>query len=134
MPPITRPYEKAPRRNISSAAWWMDVLGLLCLIAILIGMGWLRETPLFWRNEGGWPVWLRDVVRWTFWPLLLCVVLRLAWRTLRTLLRPGPNPRHLLVQIPVLMALWLLLGGVTGFVLANNMVNVLEGRPMHFKP
>lgn len=31
---------------------------------------WLRETPIFWTNAGGYPIWLRDLVRDAFLPLL----------------------------------------------------------------
>src|ERR1700742_3267812 len=31
----------------------------------------LKEDPLFWRNEGGYPVFLRDLVLQAFYPLFL---------------------------------------------------------------
>jgi hypothetical protein len=36
-----------------------------------------------------------------------------------------------MVRMAVLMGLWVLMGGVIGFVLANNLINWMEGRPIH---
>jgi hypothetical protein len=41
------------------------------LLALLLVFAWLRELPLFWMNAGHWPVWLRELVGLTFYPLLL---------------------------------------------------------------
>lgn len=49
----------------------------LALVALAVGMplliwfSWLRETPAFWTNAGGYPVWLRDLVLLSYYPLLL---------------------------------------------------------------
>jgi len=49
-----------------------------------IVLGWvellmaiLRETPDFWTNAGGAPVWMRDSARVAFYPLLLVSALNL---------------------------------------------------------
>lgn len=44
----------------------------LALVALAVGMPlliWfsrLRQTPAFWTNAGGYPVWLRDLVRLSY--------------------------------------------------------------------
>lgn len=40
-------------------------------LPVLVGFSVLRETPVFWRNEGGYPIWLRDFVLTTYYPILL---------------------------------------------------------------
>ena len=50
------------------------VAAALCLLALFAV---LREQPLSWRNAGGWPVWLRDFVAVSFYPLLGLEVLLL---------------------------------------------------------
>ena len=49
-------------------------LGVLLLSAAI-----LRETSLFWRNAGGYPVWLRDVIYILFYPGLFAYFIGLAW-------------------------------------------------------
>lgn len=49
----------------------LAVLALLVGMPVLLWFSWLRETPSFWTNAGGYPVWLRDVVRYSYYPLLL---------------------------------------------------------------
>ena len=47
----------------------------LALFAFLLGLPlllwfcWLRETPIFWRNVGGYPVWFREVVLEAYYPV-----------------------------------------------------------------
>jgi hypothetical protein len=92
-----------------------------------------REDPMFWRNAGGWPILLRDVVELTFYPMVaaqLCVLLAFsAW----TLLCPPPvlRRRHLW---PATALLWCWTGAVLVLVVANNVENVLAGRPLHWHP
>ncbi len=49
----------------------------LALVALVGGMpalvwlSFLRETDSFWTNHGGYPVWLRELVLYAYYPLLL---------------------------------------------------------------
>ena len=52
----------------------------------LVVMAWLREDPMFWRNAGGYPVWLRETVHAAFVPLFLVQAAALVFGTLRALL------------------------------------------------
>jgi hypothetical protein len=47
----------------------LALFALLGGVPMLIWFSWLRETPLFWRNDGGYPVWLRALVLHGFYPL-----------------------------------------------------------------
>lgn len=106
-------------------------MGHLVLLVVVVSMAWLRETPLFWRNAGGWSEWFRDTVRLSFWPLLLVQTVGLAASTGWGVLLPDPRRGHLILRLGALMLLWMAWTGMLGFVLANNLVNLLEGRPIH---
>lgn len=106
----------------------------LVLLSILGVFSWLRDQPLFWRNVGGWPIWLRDLVGGVFYPLFFlelgflfaltaavvrCLNLRCSFR--------GPA----IVSLALLWGLWLVMVMV---VLANNLDNLFSGRPLHWHP
>lgn len=61
-------HPSAPRRDATRTA--VPVAALLLAIVTVTG-AWLRELPLFWRNAGGYPIWLRDAVRDGFAPLAM---------------------------------------------------------------
>jgi len=43
---------------------------VLGLVGVLVVFAVLRENQVFWTNAGGYPIWLRDLVLWTFYPIL----------------------------------------------------------------
>lgn len=49
---------------------YLALASVIVSIPALLCFYWLRETPAFWTNAGGYPIWLRDLVRDTFLPLL----------------------------------------------------------------
>jgi hypothetical protein len=111
---------------IAGAFWFLFCAGLLQMVV-------LKETPVFWRNEGGYPVELRDFVKLWFYPLLLVGGVGLLGATgvlLRVLLaqraRAGLMP--LLLMVPA----WLLYALVVGVLVANNLMNLIENRPLHY--
>lgn len=99
-----------------------------CLLATVI---W-KETPVFWRNEGGYPVWVRSVVLLGFYPTLLAAIASVLFftagciREYRSTRRVAPS--HLAIGI----GMWLLLAGVFVLLLANNLANLADGRPFHW--
>lgn len=116
-------------------------LGGLLIGALLTGFGLLvlagaalRETPLFWRNAGGYPVELRNLVYSGFYPafgLYLALVVgagaaggKLLRQNSRTgaliLLATGLN--LLLAAVILTVAVW------------NNVENLLQGLPFHHHP
>jgi len=119
------------RARRSATAWWVGIAGHLALLAVVVSMAWLREAPLFWRNAGGWPEWFRDTVRLSFWPLLSAQTVGLVVSSGWGVLLPDQSRRHLILRLGVLMLLWMAWTGMLGFVLANNLINFLEGRPIH---
>jgi formate hydrogenlyase subunit 3/multisubunit Na+/H+ antiporter MnhD subunit len=111
------------------------LLGLNTALALLLLLaGWLRETPHFWRNAGGFPVLVRELVKYGFAPCFSVDVLLVGaagvviWRHRRA--------HRELARLGLLLAALqtLLLAGVMMVVTANNLDNLINGRPFHWKP
>ncbi len=100
-----------------------------CLL-VFIG-AFLRESDLFWRNEGGWSIWMRNLVEFAFYPvfvvLLGSVTLSAGWIVIG---KPAQSPLGLLIWGLVVVQVASLFG-IAGVVLLNNVLNVLAGRPVH---
>ena len=105
------------------------VLNLMLGVALVFS-AMLRETPIFWRNAGGFPVWLREAVLMLFYPALAiftatglaAIWLMFAWFVGTRLLKPAwaaVTLQWLLWLAVVLIALW------------NNLNNLLAGAPLH---
>jgi len=91
----------------------------------------LKETPQFWRNAGGYPVELRELVLVGFYPACAIYFFWLlfgslaAWRMLHVFKRAG------LFLLLACALNWMLLAAITTVVLWNNVENVLQGQPLH---
>ena len=104
---------------------------VVMLAAVLLYSAFLRETPAFWTNGGGYPIWLRDFVLATFYPLLFMyggLVAFLSWQLVRW---PMPNMGLFWMEAISLLILWGAGGLVTTIVVANNISNMIDGRPFH---
>lgn len=103
------------------------------LLLVMTPFALLREDPLFWRNAGGWPIWLRELVKDTFYPLLageLAVLLLLS-----AMLLCSPALLRWRKQTwPIAALMWLWTVAVIVVVAGNNIANVLAGRPLHWHP
>ncbi len=120
--------EFGKRRQDSS-----EILTGCTLIGATIGwviMTALRETPIFWHNSGGYPVGLRMFVLDFYQPITAVLLLAGVWRGL-ALLRPNGSARR---NIGLTLILWTLLMLGIGLMAANNMINLIEGRPLHWHP
>ncbi len=101
------------------------------LLLILSAFALLREDPLFWQNAGGWPVWLRELVLYTFYPLFGLLLMLLTTLALICVSGIGLGQAKMWVRIPtLLLALWL--GAVGVMVAGNNVANLVTGRPLHW--
>jgi hypothetical protein len=104
---------------------------LLLLLAVTGFFAWLRETPMFWLNAGGYPVWLRDMVYDWFFPCYgLSLLLLCAWQffVLQSVLRARWT------VIPGFVSslfFWGIFCLITCIVAANNIVNLANGRGLH---
>jgi hypothetical protein len=112
---------------------------------ILTGATILKETPLFWLNKGGYPIFLREVVLNYYYPsfiLYILVSMYIGLRILKsnfTVLRLDPEKRECLscrvscskVQFLSILLIFLLIVLNVGILAANNVANLLNGRPLH---
>ena len=104
----------------------------LALLSLLGIFSWLREQPLFWRNIGGWPIWLRDLVWLLFYPVLLLEIaflLTLTAAAARCVNLRCPYQGLALVSLVLLWSLWLV---IMLIVVWNNLENLVYGRPLHW--
>ena len=105
------------------------LLGILLLAAAL-----LRENPMFWRNAGGFPVFLREIVYVVYYPGLLgylAGIVGISWIALK-LLGAGYRSGGFLVFIGLIQGL--LLAVILIIMLWNNLDNLLHGQPLHYHP
>lgn len=98
---------------------------------LLLPFVWLRETPHFWTDAGGYPIWLRDLLLVAYHPLLFSYMALLGFLSWRLLKRPPRSAGLFCVEALVLGLLWLVLALVATLMLANNITNLMEGRPLH---
>jgi len=110
------------------------VLGLCGLGSfLLLSVGSvLKENPLFWRNAGGYPLELRTVVLCGYYPLLLLNAVLCCAATAVGVHEYRTTGSFCGWSITVVAVLWSLLFLNVGFILANNVENLLSGRPLHF--
>jgi len=100
---------------------------------MVLGVGaWLRETPLFWQNAGGYPVWLRDAVFSLFYPWYALSLLGLVfWQCL--MLEAALRTRWTVVPcILCTLFYWGIFCGINCVILSNNIVNLINGRSLHY--
>lgn len=105
--------------------------GCSFLLVIVSAFALLREDPLFWQNAGGWPIWLREVVLYTFYPLFGLLLMLFTALALICVSGIGLGPAKMWVRVPtLLLALWL--GAIGIVVVGNNIANLITGRPLHW--
>ena len=108
----------------------VSIFNLALAGAVLAG-ALLRETPLFWQNAGGFPIWLRGLVLIGFYPgLLLSLALTageimLLLKSWRAGSPAGIGPWILwFLQAALLLAALAVMGW-------NNINNLIEDAPLH---
>ena len=101
--------------------------------ALIFGMAWLKETPIFWRNVGGYPLWLRELVLEGFYPSVILLLILLLLTTISFLTRPSKGI-CCLVETFFAISTWVVFMGAGAVVVTNNVANLLEGRPLHAHP
>ncbi len=103
----------------------------ILMAGLLLPFVWLREAPQFWTNAGGYPLWLRDLVLVAYSPLLLIYVGLLGFLSWLWIFRPSRFARLFCVEALVLLFLWAVVALVATLMLANNIANLIDGRPLH---
>lgn len=118
--------------GVNVALVMADLASLGCG-GVLLWFAWLRETPEFWRNSGGYPLLLRDAVLVLFYPLLVVSVLTVAGLTLALCARFRRFGADVALRALLLLGCWSLLCGTVCVAFANNVDNLREDRPLHDK-
>ena len=125
------PHHRDPEGFRRGLVW--SVLNFL-LGLLLVGGALLRENPMFWRNAGGYPVFLREIIFSVFYPGLLGYfvgVVGISWIALR-LLSAGFRSGGLLLFFSLVQGL--LFATILIIILWNNVDNLFHGDPLHYHP
>lgn len=137
-PSQPRDFQDSP--NTDSAEWTTAVwLFIITCLEILLGVSallfsFLRETHEFWLNSGGYPVFLRDLVLITYFPLMIFNFFVLFTLTGIRCAKIAVHPRLITLEISLILIGWVLFVGSIGVSVKNNIENYLEDRPIHAKP
>lgn len=117
----------------SSLTAWLGVAWTtLGVSAFVLVCTWWRESPQFWLNAGGYPLWLRAGVRVGYYPLLALNGLGVAWLFASLIRRPPAFLWQFRTQALWLAALSVLTGISVALALANNINNFIAHRPLHW--
>ena len=111
----------------------LGALGLLLLVTNT-GFSVLKENPLFWRNAGGYSVGLRQAVLFWYYPLLGANCLVCVFYSGLAAARHSVFGHTSFWAVGVAVLLWSMLFLNVGLLLANNVENVVNGRPVHYHP
>lgn len=119
------------RINKRFLRWLLASYATLPPAALLLLEGILKEMPLFWRNEGGYPVLFRHWVLYSFYPAFFMLF---AWLCLLTsgLLKHRQHAGRLLwlAMLPLGIS-WLLLFATGITVITDNLQNLWHGDALH---
>lgn len=113
------PSAQTPRGRLAEC---VEVVLHAGMSAVLSGFAVLKEEPMFWRNAGGWPVWFRDVVKFTFHPLVVFQLIALTLLSIRLLRFRRFSTEKLLV----LLALWILAAVPIVLSIADNFLEFVQ--------
>lgn len=112
---------------------WLERLAILgcCLFVFgLIRLTLWKENELFWLNDGGYPIWLRDSVQLLYYPYLFFTA-----TTLFVVSRSvsGRFIREFVYHRvwALLLVAWILFFSNCGLLIANNVKNILNDKPLH---
>lgn len=113
----------------------LTIIGLainVLLLIVLLAFSYLREDPLFWTNEGGWPSTARSLVRILYYPLLALEFLLLVALSATSVYLISMRRTAASLAIVLLPMLWGLYFMVIVNSVANNLSNLWNGRPLHW--
>jgi len=105
------------------------VIALFTLVVglpALIWFGWLREVPTFWMNEGGYPIWLREVVLDFFYPLFFLDFFAMLVYVALLLRVPPRSKESMRLNLVVLSAMGIGVVFAVIYALADNVMLLLQ--------
>lgn len=105
------------------------------LLALFVAAFWLvmtvlKETPSFWRDAGGYPAGLRQFVLDLYYPITAGLLIAGLFQ-LGGIVLGGQRSRAAVV---VTLVFFVVLAAGLGLLVANNVVNLMEGRELHAHP
>ena len=98
---------------------------LLMLALMLAQLTIWREMDEFWLNAGGYPIWLRDFVLFTFYPYLFFVLIVATILTSSVIKQFFKHLRFYGHEI-VLVFAWVVIFACLALMLANNLASLFE--------
>jgi len=109
---------------------------VLLPVAVLFGsllpyFAVLRETPDFWTNAGGYPLWLREWVG-CFIPMFLGHLVLVFFIASSLVLGTAQSVRTWWLEAGILALVVMLSAVSAAIALANNISNLIDGRPVHY--
>lgn len=118
----------------SPVAALMPGTGAAGLALLLVNSGFtvLKETPVFWRDIGGYPVALRELVLAGYYPLLGFNILLCLLFTGLAARDYGLRARCSWWAVSAGALMWLMLSLNIAWLTANNVENLLNGRQLHY--
>ena len=107
-------------------------LVIMCLGVLLIWFATLRENQMFWTNAGGYPIFLRDLVKVSYLPLFWGSTIVMLGLSMACFSKICSSLRFFVLELLLLVVCWCLLA-TSGFIaLRNNVLNIIHGREMHY--
>jgi hypothetical protein len=100
-------------------------------LALLVMVQW-KETEFFWRNAGGYPVWLRHLVFYTFYPLFFLETGLVSLVTLMVLRHALQRRFGSRLGLAAVVVLWGVFGVVVTVLVWDNIANLFQGRSLHW--
>ena len=99
---------------------------------VLVWFAFLRESREFWTNAGGYPIWLRDLVLWSYLPLFAATGFGLTLLSMAWVSRLCRSIRFMLGEGAMLVICWGLFASSGYIAFANNVRNLIDGRDLHY--
>jgi hypothetical protein len=90
----------------------------------------LRETPMFWRNAGGYSVEFREFVLEGFYVCVVGSIIMLMFGVI-TLVNSHRSWGIWIFHVSMVLLSGLVLATSGVIVVSNNIANLWEGRPLH---
>ena len=126
--------EESPDPVIFAAGFIVFGLALLTGGGFLLWFSFLRETHSFWLNAGGYPIFLRDLVLIFYYPLLILSAIGTLTLTVMAFFKKCMPFGFMCLEGMFILGCWSLVIGSMKISLTNNIENLWNGRPLHYKP
>lgn len=118
------------KRTRRVAELFATIFAFLCSIALVQLTLW-KESELFWIDAGGYPLWLRDTVRTLYYPYLFFICSATIILS-RSIFSRVFKERKIHKTFYLLTLTWIVFFSCLGLLLANNLINLLENKPIHY--